>query len=120
LINDINGNPIGAASACDWLYVVPWGFGKLLNWVKVRYNNPPIVITENGVAAPNEDTLPLQDIVNDNFRINYLSTYIDNVKKAVEQGQNIIGYFVWSLEDNFEWNSGYTKKFGMIYVNRTT
>jgi len=77
LLYDINGNLIGPASACDWLYVVPWGFGKLLNWIKVRYNNLPIVITENGVPIPNEDTFSLQEIINDNFRINYLSDYID-------------------------------------------
>ena len=56
---DTKGNLIGKASACNWLYVVPWGLEKLLNWVKVRYDNPPIIITENGVAVPNEDILPV-------------------------------------------------------------
>jgi beta-glucosidase len=63
LVNDVNGNPIGKASACDWLYVVPSGMEKLLVWIKNRYNNPPIIITENGVAMPNEENMKIDELI---------------------------------------------------------
>ena len=49
---DINGGLIGPVADSEWLYVVPWGFGKVLKWVADRYDNPPIYVTENGCSVP--------------------------------------------------------------------
>ena len=55
--------------------------------------------------------------VNDQIRIDYLSRHLAAVAHAMEQGVDIRSYFYWSLMDNFEWNSGYAKRFGLIYVD---
>ena len=48
--------------------------------------------------------------VNDTSRITYYRDYLTQLKKAVEDGANVTGYFAWSLRDNFEWLSGYTSR----------
>ncbi|KAJ8952840.1 hypothetical protein NQ317_010784 [Molorchus minor] len=93
-------------SASDWLKVVPWGMRKLLNWVKDTYNNPEIVITENGYS---EDKYNLDD----QGRISYYQRYLSSVRDAMEDGVNVVGYTAWSLMDNYEWIQGYTQKFGL-------
>ncbi|XP_022915650.2 myrosinase 1-like [Onthophagus taurus] len=98
---------IGASS---WLAVVPWGFRKLLVWIKNEYNNPEVIITENGFSDKGE--------LNDCRRINYYNTYLEELLKAIhEDGCNISGYTAWSFLDNFEWMRGFTEKFGVIYVD---
>ena len=97
--------------------IVPWGFRKLLLWISERYGNPPIYITENGCATPDE----VRDgEVHDPMRIGYLRGYLGAVSEAIEQGADVRGYFVWSLLDNFEWASGYDKRFGMVRVDFDT
>lgn len=97
--------------------VVPWGLRELLLWIKDRYGNPPVYITENGCATPDE---VVNGKVDDPRRVNYLKGYIGAVGEAIERGANVKGYFVWSLLDNFEWASGYDKRFGMIHVDFDT
>jgi beta-glucosidase len=77
----------------------------------------PIFVTENGVDVPNEDITPLPQVLNDQFRINYFSSYLASMEEAMAQGVPIKGYFAWSLLDNFEWADGYSKRFGMTYVD---
>jgi beta-glucosidase len=117
-VYDKNGKVIGEQAESDWLYVVPWGMRGILNWIKDRYNNPPLYITENGVDVPKEAEMPLSQALNDTFRLNYLKEYIGQVSNAINiDGCNVKGYFVWSLMDNYEWADGYTKKFGIHYVD---
>lgn len=78
----------------------------------------PIYITENGMAG--NDWIHLDGKVHDPARIDYLSRYIAKVKEAIQDGIDIRGYFVWSLMDNFEWSSGYSKRFGLIHVDYST
>ncbi len=78
----------------------------------------PLYITENG--CPGEDALTPKDEVNDLDRIMYLRTYLRQVQRAIGDGIPVKGYFVWSLIDNFEWAYGYTKRFGLIYVDYPT
>ena len=98
--------------------VVPWGLRELLLWIRDRYGNPPIFITENGCATP--DVVAEDGTVADPRRVSFLEGYLGAVHEAIERGADVRGYFVWSLMDNFEWASGYDKRFGMVYVDFET
>ncbi|XP_023717245.1 myrosinase 1 isoform X2 [Cryptotermes secundus] len=103
-------DPRWPASASAHLKVVPLGFRKLLNWIKRAYNNTPVLITENGFSDRGE----IEDI----NRIKYITSHMSQVIKAINtDGCNVIGYTVWSLLDNFEWDKGYTERFGLYQVN---
>jgi beta-glucosidase len=92
---------------------------KLLLYVAQRYNNPEIFVTENGVDVPNESQLPLAQALNDTFRVDYYQDYLGFVAQAIEEGADVKAYFAWSLLDNFEWADGYSKRFGLHYVDYT-
>ncbi len=90
--------PIGPTADSDWLRVVPWGMRRALNYINQHYNAPWIIITENGVDVPGEGLMPLEQALNDTFRVNYYSAYLDNVAKAMnEDSVSVLGYFAWSL-----------------------
>ena len=114
-IVDSRGNAIGPVAASSWLYVVPWGIRGILKWLKGRYNNTAIYVTENGVDE--ENTSP-NNVLSDAWRIDFYTGYIGNVSAAInEDGVDVRGYFAWSLMDNFEWADGYSKRFGMVFVD---
>jgi len=114
---DKEGNLIGPVADSPWLHVVPFGIEKMLVYVALRYNNPPIYITENGVDVPGESSMPLAQALNDTFRVNFYRDYLYHVNNAIELGVDVRSYFAWSLLDNFEWADGYSKRFGMHYVD---
>jgi len=117
---DMNNQPLGPLAASDWLVVYPPGFRMILNWINKRYDSPNIYVTENGVDAPFENSKPRDQVLNDVFRIDYLSGYLEQLSKAIyEDGVKVKGYFLWSLLDNFEWASGYEMRFGIHYVDYT-
>ncbi len=97
--------------------VVPWGCRKLLEWISERYDSPPIYITENGCAYPDK---VVEGEVNDQFRIDFYQDYLEACHEAIENGVDLKGYFAWSLMDNFEWASGYDKRFGLHHVDFET
>ncbi|NXS52208.1 LPH hydrolase, partial [Brachypteracias leptosomus] len=91
---------------------VAWGLRRLLNWIKEEYGNPPIYIIENGVGIKTKSD------VDDNRRIFYYKTYIDEALKAYRlDGVNLRGYNAWSLMDDFEWLNGYDPRFGLHQVD---
>lgn len=94
--------------------IVPWGLNKLLHWIDDRYGRPQIVITENGCSL--NDQL-VNGAVADPRRIDYLKNYLSECHRAIENGVNLKGYFIWSLMDNFEWAFGFTRRFGIYYVD---
>ncbi len=99
--------------------VFPQGLTDTLLWVKNRYGNPPLYITENGAAffdPPQVEGAVLEDPL----RVDYLRKHIRAVHSAIQQGADIRGYFVWSLFDNFEWAHGFSKRFGIVHVNYET
>ncbi|XP_061055480.1 lactase/phlorizin hydrolase [Eubalaena glacialis] len=100
-------------SGSFWLKMTPFGFRRILNWLKEEYNNPPIYVTENGVSQREESDL------NDTARIYYLRSYINEALKAVQDKVDLRGYTVWTLMDNFEWATGFAEKFGVHFVNYT-
>jgi len=97
--------------------VYPDGLYEILTWVRDRYGGPRIYVTENGAAFP--DRLE-DDKVEDPERIDYLREHFLRAAKALREGVDLRGYMVWSLMDNFEWAFGYTKRFGLIYVDYET
>lgn len=117
LTNERNGIPIGPAAASSWLSVYPSGIRSLLLYVKNKYKNPLIYITENGIDEFNNSTLPLEQQLADPMRIDYYYRHLQYLLKAIKEGVNVKGYFAWSLLDNFEWGSGYTVRFGINYVD---
>ncbi|OMO95731.1 Glycoside hydrolase, family 1 [Corchorus olitorius] len=110
-----NGVVIGPRANSWWLYIVPWGMYKAVTYVKERYGNLNMIISENGMDDPGNVTLPYA--LNDTTRIRFFRDYMTQLKKAMDEGANVTGYFAWSLLDNFEWLSGYTSRFGIVYVD---
>ncbi|KAH9685557.1 Beta-glucosidase 44 [Citrus sinensis] len=102
---DRKGVPVGPRANSGWLYIVPWGIYKAITYVKERYQNPTMILAENGMDDPGNVTFP--QALHDATRVNYFRDYLTN----------LIGYFAWSLLDNFEWLSGYTSRFGIVYVD---
>jgi beta-glucosidase len=98
--------------------VAPDSIRDLLVRVHRDYRPARIYITENGAAF--HDVLGSDGRVHDPERQQYLESYLDAIRRAVEQGAPVAGYFVWSLLDNFEWGHGYTKRFGIVYVDYAT
>ncbi|WP_263371674.1 GH1 family beta-glucosidase [Granulicella cerasi] len=77
-----------------------------------------IYITENGASA--EDRLDASGQVMDVDRVMYIRNYLSQLQRAIADGAPVRGYFVWSLMDNYEWNDGYSKRFGLVYVDFAT
>ena len=75
----------------------------------------PIYITENGICC--NDWICEDGHVHDSYRVDFFEKYLKNVRRAIDEGVDIRGYFAWSLLDNFEWNKGYTARFGIVYVD---
>ena len=97
--------------------VYPQGLTELLLRLHRDYTLPPIFITENGAAFPDE---VINQQVHDSQRQRYIARHIAATLEAMRQGVRVDGYFVWSLLDNFEWSSGYAKRFGIVRVDYDT
>lgn len=93
--------------------VVPEALTELLVGFHERYGDrlPPVVITENGCSY---------DGIDDQERITFLDGHVRALHRALEQGVDVRGYFVWSLMDNFEWAEGYARRFGLVHVDYET
>jgi beta-glucosidase len=99
--------------------VFPQGLTDILLWVKSRYGNPPVYITENGAAFYDPPTVA-GDTLEDPLRVDYLRRHLRAVGSALRQGCNVRGYFAWSFMDNLEWSLGYSKRFGIVHVDFAT
>ncbi|MEO3887639.1 GH1 family beta-glucosidase [Nonomuraea sp. B5E05] len=112
----ITGHP---TTAFGWP-VVPDGLRELLTGLKARYGAalPPVLITENGCS---QDDVPTErGTVEDGGRIAFLRDHIEAMRRAMAEGVDVRGYFVWSLLDNFEWAEGYHQRFGLVHVDFAT
>jgi beta-glucosidase len=94
--------------------VVPSGLYDLLTGLRDTYGDrlPPVYITENGCST--------DDVLDDRFRVDYLDGHLRAVHRAMADGVDVRGYFVWSLLDNFEWAEGYSQRFGLVRVDFET
>jgi beta-glucosidase len=101
----------------DW-EVYPQGLYNILGRLHFDYRFPAIYITENGAAF--QDLVDNDGQINDQERLSYIKRHLEMVQNALEIGVPIKGYFVWSMLDNFEWAHGYSKRFGIVYVDYKT
>ncbi|HEY1243982.1 MAG TPA: family 1 glycosylhydrolase [Hyphomicrobiaceae bacterium] len=135
-VNFYSGFPFAAdpAATDNWGLRMTWGaspadpyngpvrpdlFTAGLLRLKADYGNPPIIVTENGTGVPGDDEL-LDGQVQDAKRTGYLVRHVAALGEALRQGADVRGYFHWSSHDNFEWISGYGRRFGLIYVDFPT
>jgi beta-glucosidase len=107
----------GEHTEMDW-EVFPEGLKTCLLWVKRRYGEIPLYITENGAAFA--DPPPVEGRLADPRRVEYLSSHLRAAHEAIREGANLKGYFAWSLLDNFEWAFGYSRRFGLVHVDDAT
>ncbi len=108
--------PEAVRTTMDWA-VRPAGLRRVLAQVHERYGLPAVFVTENGASFPDR---PEGGAVHDPQRRAYLESHIAAVGQARQDGVPVQGYFVWSLLDNFEWAHGYSKRFGIVYVDFDT
>lgn len=87
-----------------------------MNELNDRYHLP-IIITENGIGGI--ENLTEENKVNDEYRINYLKSHLKQCNLAINDGVNLFGYCPWSFMDLLSTTSGFRKRYGFVYVNRT-
>jgi beta-glucosidase len=96
----------------------PTGLYDALTRVPREYGPVPLYVTENGAAFADE--VAADGSVPDPARVDYLDGHVREALRAVRDGVDLRGYFVWSLLDNFEWALGYSKRFGIVHVDYET
>ncbi len=107
-------NPYVDKTKYGWV-VDPIGLRMTLRKVSERYDLP-ILITENGIGAP--DKLEKNETINDDYRIDYIRKHLEQLKLAINDGVEVMGYCPWSAIDVVSTHQGYGKRYGFIYVNR--
>jgi 6-phospho-beta-glucosidase len=107
-------NPYLETTNWDWA-IDPVGLRIGLRRLTSRYRLP-VLITENGLGE--FDALGSNDTVNDEYRIAYLRSHIEQCRQAISDGVDLLGYCVWSFTDLLSWLNGYQKRYGLVYVNR--
>ncbi|EYU28849.1 hypothetical protein ABFS82_12G093200 [Erythranthe guttata] len=117
-LSNVVGKPVHETAHSTWLYIVPHGIRSLMNYIRHKYGNPLVLITENGMDDGNSPSTSINDALNDKKRIKYYNDYLTNLLAAIkEDGCNVGGYFAWSLLDDWEWGAGFTSRFGLYYVD---
>jgi beta-glucosidase len=118
---DLDARPIvphaAEKTAMGWP-VDPEGLTEMLVRITEEYADVPLYVTENGRAV--NDYVDPEGGVDDEERISYLDAHFRAAREAMERGADLRGYMVWSLLDNFEWAEGYSKRFGIVFVDYGT
>lgn len=96
----------------------PAGLYDVMMFLKERYNNPEIYITENGSGV--FDNGNYDENINDDYRITYIRKHLRMVSRSIKAGANVKGYYYWSNFDSLESCSGYQWRFGLVYVDFET
>jgi len=107
--------PAGTCFTAFGWPIDPSGLTDALHRLRDRYGNPEIYVTENGACY--DDPVAPDGTVHDDDRVAYLRDHLTAARRALAEGVNLRGYFVWSLLDNFEWAEGYSRRFGIIHVD---
>ncbi|KAI3497081.1 hypothetical protein L1887_39462 [Cichorium endivia] len=119
-IGERDGVLIGELTGLEGVYVVPRGMEEIVNHIKIRYDNKPMYITENGYSSPDVHEERVNEILKDVKRVEFHSKYLASLAKSIRTGADVRGYFVWSLMDSYEWLTGYNVRYGLHYVERQT
>ena len=116
------GVPAGAPAAEGYTEmgwpITPSALTSFLAGVSARYRPPSIIVSENGASY--SDGPDHAGTVHDERRIRYLARHVEAVDEAIRSGVPVDGYFVWSLLDNLEWTSGFSQRFGLVWVDHST
>jgi 6-phospho-beta-glucosidase len=107
-------NPNLEATNWDW-EIDPTGLRIGLRRITNRYGLP-MLISENGLGE--YDTLKENDVVNDDYRIEYIQSHLKAVQEAITDGVEMLGFCVWSFTDLLSWLNGFQKRYGFVYVNQ--
>ena len=99
--------------------VFPQGLTDTLTWIRDRYKNPVVYITENG-SAFYDPPVAENGVLDDPLRVSYQKKHLRAVADAIAQGCDIRGYMAWSFMDNLEWSLGFAKRFGIVHVDFAT
>jgi len=110
--------PTGRDKTDSGWEINPQGLYDLLVRLHKDYKGIKIMITENGAAF--NDIINREGNIEDDCRLDYLYRHFVEAHRAIQDGVNLKGYYVWSFLDNFEWADGYTKRFGLVYVDYAT
>ena len=110
-------NPQGKFTNWGW-EIHPQGLTELLERIHHYRPNIPIYVTENGIGLI--ENLNEKQIVDDQERIDFVREHLIAAHKALQNGVNLKGYYMWSLMDNFSWINGYKKRYGFLFIDRKT
>jgi beta-glucosidase len=111
--------PGAAYTSMGW-EIYPSGLYEVLTRLRTEYSNPPVYVTENGCALDDVVEDSNGGRVHDPGRSAFLADYLAAAHRALGEGADLRGYFVWSLLDNYEWTHGYSKRFGLVHVDEPT
>lgn len=123
--DDPNAEPFGvseraahpATTSFGWS-VIPESLTAVLLRVQRDFGNLPVLVTENGASF--DDVLDTSGGIDDHARVSYLDRYLSAAAEAIALGVDLRGYYAWSFLDNFEWAEGYSKRFGIVFVDYAT
>jgi beta-glucosidase len=115
---EVGQAPPGSHTTAMGWEVDPDGLHRVLTRVRADYGDVAIAITENGASY--DDPPATNGRVGDPQRTDYLKSHLAALRRAVHEGVRVERYFVWSLLDNFEWEWGYDKRFGIVHVDFET
>eukprot|EP00250_Pteridium_aquilinum_P015058 c22351_g1_i3 orf=247-1680(-) len=117
---DTNGRLLGDTTAPPeqaMFRSCPWGLRKVLAALQSRYGKIPIYITENGTIDEDVD-MTSNELHNDQQRVKFMKEHISAVSDSIRMDNvNVKGYFYWTIVDNWEWRSGFTKRFGLYHID---
>ena len=111
----VGERPASPATTSFGWSVIPESLGAVLRRVSNEFTSLPIYITENGASY--NDYVDPDGQVNDHDRVAYFGGYLAAAGRAIEEGVDLRGYYAWSFLDNFEWAEGYSKRFGLVFVD---
>ena len=119
LVVDGRGQPVQPhpVSAAGWQQIYPQGLFDALTRLRLDYASPEVLITENGVPDDAADT---NHPTADHARVDFLRQHLQALHQAIADGCRVVGYFAWSLLDNFEWAAGYSQRWGLVHVDFST
>lgn len=98
----------------------PKAMYETLLYIKERYNNIPVYISENGMGVQDEDRFKKNKVIQDTYRIEFVKEHLEWIHKAIEEGCDVFGYHMWAYIDNWSWMNAYKNRYGFIELDLKT